>query len=529
MSVPFPGFLGPSYSLENRYASVERLVNWYLIANEAAQEESKFSFITQPCPGNAQFGTLPVPAPFNQPNRGLLEVRGKVFGVNGDTVFEMFSDGSYGALGGPATIANDGKPVSMSVNGNRQIFIASAGQGYVIDAIGGLNAIPIGDFLGASYSTAQDNYILNVIPNSNRFQISGTDADPVGNALVWSALNFQGLQGQADFLRAITSSRQYLRLFGYRRSQVWQDVGNNGIGGFPFASYNQTIIETGLGATFSVAKMGDSLMWIGEDERGQRACWHDASFSPQRASTFAVERAWQGYSSIDDAVAFPFIWMGHLFYQITFPSAVVDAFGNKTARTWLWDSTVSQLTGRNIWSERTYTPPSGVEQGRPELFHAYCFGKHLVGSGGGDSNPGAIYQYSNTAYTDIGIDPISGVQIASPMVYERVCPHLYEVDQNVVYNRITFEVARGVGLDGGVVPGTNPMLLLRWSDDGGNTFGTEYALPMGKIGEYVKRVYLNQLGYAPRGGGGRVFSVRCTDPVYNSLISAQLDFYGCAP
>lgn len=527
MSQPFPGFIGPSYELENKYASIERTVNWYLVANEAQQEESKFQYMFMPCPGNAQFGTLPVPAPFNQPNRGLIEVRGKCFGVNGNRVFEIFSDGSYGALGGPPTIADDGQPVSMVANGNRQIFIASAGKGYVIDAIGGLNEITTADFLGASFATFQDGYILTVVPNSNQNQISGSSSDPLGNALAWDAANVIVQAGQADFQRAIISSREYVRMLGHRRSQVYQNVGNQGIGGFPFQSYNETFIETGIAAPFSLAEMGDSLIWIGEDARGQRACWRDAAFQPQRISTFAVEQFWQGYSSIADAIAFPFIWQGHLFYQVTFPSAAVDSLGNKTPATWLYDATVSALKGRAIWTERAYMPQTGVQQGRAEVTHAFCFDRHLVGSSGTDGNPGAIYQYSNTADSDIGLDPITGAQISQPVVCDRICPHIYQLDQNIVYNRITFEVARGVG--NAVDPGQDPQMLLRWSNDGGENFGTEYAIALGRQGEYAKRVYMNRLGYAKRGGGGRVFWARCADPVFNSLVAAQLDFFACAP
>jgi len=524
MSINFDGFIGPSYQLDNSYAGIERLVNAFLIGNES-QEEGGWKFITQPCPGNQAFGQLPVPAPFNAPSRGLLEIRGKVYGVNGGVVFEMLADGTYVSLG---NVIDDGLPVSMVANGNNQVFIASGGNGYVIDSSGVLNHITTADFLGSSYATFQDGYILVLKPNSNQFQISGDDTTPVGDALIWSALNVSVQAGQADLLKAIISSREYVRLLGARRSQVYQNVGNNGIGGFPFQSYNQTFIETGIAAPYSLQDLGNALIWIGEDVRGQRACWLDRAFTPQRVSTFAVERWWQRYTRIDNAIAMSYIWQGHLMYQVTFPNAGLNALGNVISATWIYDVTLSELTGRPIWSERSYLVPGGglqdavsIAPGRAEVTHAFCFGKHLVGSNGTDGNPGAIYQMGMGVYTDCGADPISGAQITQPIVIDRISPHLTADNKRVIYNRIEFNLQRGVGLSGGTIPGEDPQILLRWSDDGGQTFGTEYQIPMGTQGNYTVWAYLNRLGYANH--GGRVFWVRMTDPVYNSLISASLD------
>jgi hypothetical protein len=456
MSVPFPGFVGPSYELTSRYASVERTVNWMLSANEDATGESKWRMALEPLPGNQAFCALPVAAPFNQPNRGLLELRGVLYGVNGTVVFSMNAAGVFTNIG---TVVSDGAPCSMVANGNGQIFVASAGLGYVIPPggrAGSLVSIPVdradGPLFGASYATFQDGYILVVTPNSNQFQISGSQDVPLGDATLWDAGNVSVQAGQQDLLSAIVSSREYLRLFGQRRSQIYYDAGSGGIGAFPFTSYNETFIETGCLAPFSIAEMGDMLVWIGNDARGMRACWADRVFQPQRISTFAVEQIWESYAKVSDAVAFFFLWRGHLLYQITFPSAYVNppASGfplgsapTYRSATWLYDSTVSALLGRHVWSERSYQTGLGYGVGRPELFHAYCYGLHLVGSGGADGNPGAIYQYA-----DVG-----------------------------TYNQ-------------------NPQLLLRWSNDGGNTYGPEQNVPLGLVGGYSQVVYWNRCGYS---------------------------------
>ena len=519
MSAPFQGFIGPSYTLANRYAAVERTVNWLLVANEAISEEKKFSFGFELAPGNQPFGILPVPGPFNQPCRGLIENRGMVFGVNGSVAFAMSQSGAYSNLG---LVANDFKPVSMVANGTGQVFIASAGFGYVIGGVPPhMDPITSTDFLGASYATFQDGYILVVTPNSNQFQISGTDDVPLGDATLWSAANISIQAGQADLLKAIISSREYIRLCGDRRSQVYYNVGANGIGAFPFQSYNETFIETGIAAAFSLANMGDSLIWIGQDSRGQRACWRDATFQPTRISTFAVEQLWQSYARIDDAVAFAYIWEGHLIYRITFPSAALS--GPVRSATWEYDATVSALVQRPIWTERSFLPSGGELTGRPELYHCFAYDRHLVASSGGDRNPGAVYQMAGAPLTDCAMDQ-AGDQVQQPIVRDRICPHQWVDNKRRIYNRIEFEGARGSGLDGSPTVGADPQILLRWSNDGGWTYGPEYNIPAGRIGQYGIRHYWNRCGYAR----DRVFWHRYTDPAYYAMTGAELDVTECA-
>jgi len=348
MSQPFAGFIGPSYQLSNRWAAIERCANWFLVPVESSYE-TKSRVVFDPFPGNRQFSALPLAPPFNQPCRGLLENRGAVYGVNGTCVYILLPSGAMQQLG---NIVSDGKPVSMTANGNGQIGISSAGRFWVFEPAGWAAEVPVGDkFLGSGVITFQDGYVIAVTPNSNQFQISGTDDIPIGDMRVWDAANVSIQAGQADNLRAVLSSREYLRLFGHRRSQVYQNVGSAGIGGFPFQSYNETFIETGLAAPFGLCDLGQSVVWIGEDARGQRAAWRDIAFQPQRISTFAVELAWGGYPTVEDATCFPFIWQGHLMVRFDFPSAqpVFDGAAQNGA-SWVYDDTASALLQRPIWT-----------------------------------------------------------------------------------------------------------------------------------------------------------------------------------
>lgn len=456
MSTPFAGFCGPSYYFTNKYAAIEDCINWYVVPVESAGAKSQMALSPSPC--NAAFSVLPVPAPFNLPNRGLLELRGRVFGVNGTQCFELKSDGTYVLIG---SVNSDDKPATMYANGNGQIFVGSAKKGYVIPPNplpGSLISLGVNpDFLGVSRGTFQDGYGLNIVPGTNEFQISGSSVTPLGDFTVWDAANIAVLAGQADLPQSILSSHEYIYILGSRRSQIFYNAGNQGQGGFPFVSYSDTFMETGISAPATLTELGDSVAWCGQDDRGQRAAWRsETRFQPQRISNFCVEQDWQSYYRVDDAASFAFIWRGHLLWQTTFPSAIKLDSGQLLGRTWVYDATASAVLQRPMWHKRSYQTYDGFVQQRPEMFHCFAFGKHLVGSNGVDGNPGAIYQYSDTTSID-----------STP----------------------------------------NPQLLLRWSNDGGETYGLEYNLPTGTVGEFSKRVYLNRCGY----GRDRVFWVRCTD------------------
>lgn len=484
MSIVFDGLCGPTYAYENQFAAVERCVNLYPVLNES-EGERKFRYELAESPGNAPFGTLPVHGPFNLPCRGMIgHSQWGLFMVNGNWLVHVTSAGVYDAawdlVGATGTL-----PVAMCFNGNSQLFIGTGfNQAYVLRVDTGiLTVISAGDYLCSNQATFQDGYILAVHNGAgplNLLQISGDAGTPVGDSTIWDPANISVQEGQNDGLQTLISSREYVRIFGSARSQVYYNAGANGLGGFPFQSYNETFIETGIAAPNSLSDLGDSLVWIGQDARGMRAAWRDFAFQPQRISTFAIEQIWQGYATVSDAIAFSFIWKGHLLWQITFPTANV---------TWVYDATVSQLSGKATWHERTFQTSGTNPQGaRPELFHAFCYGKHLVGSGGGDGEPGAVYQYADS-YEDHAV--IAGARTTVPTLPMRICPIISSMENRVLINRLRVAMQQGVG----TFTYQNPQLTLQVSRDSGNTYGPVYSAPLGGLAEFDRITYFNRLGY----------------------------------
>lgn len=65
----------------------------------------------------------------------------------------------------------------------------------------------------------------------------------------------------------------------------------------------------------------------------------------------------------------------------------------------------------------------------------------------------------------------------------------------------------------------DPQAMLRWSDDGGSTWGNEHWRSIGRTGKYKHRARWLRMGSAR----DRVYEVRVTDPVKAVIIDAQLD------
>jgi hypothetical protein len=535
MSTPLRGFTGPAYQYTNQYAAVEDCVNWYPTVNEQLGEE-QFQYSLDPSPVIQPFSTLPVPSTYQHDVRGMIAWNPfgggeKLYGVSGNIFWVMSSTGVQTTLG-TLSSGSAGIPVVLLPNANGQLLIID-GSNYVQCYVYNFNTSAFttitssAGFLGATNGCFQDGYALVLTNQSQQFQISGnaSPGPPVGDFTQWSAGNISILEGQADPLLNIISSREYVRIFGAKRSQVYYNAGAAGIGGFPFQSYNSTFIETGLEAVWSAEDLGDSLMWLGSDARGIRACWRDFGFQPQRVSTFAIEQIWATYPAgvLQTAVACSYIWKGHLFYQITFP---VNGAASFNGATWVYDATVSQLVGKNVWHRRTYL--GGGTFGRPELYHAYCYGLHLVAGGnpfsGGsspDGNVGAVYQYYDGTPTVAGLNyadcysPGGGVQDQVANVPIRVVPHISGSQNRFQLSRVRVNAQVGLG------PGT-AYLDLNVSSDSGNTYGPTHTASLGSPGTYNQYVqfhptcyFRGDLGVLKFSGQGQI--------VPFSLVSATYD------
>jgi hypothetical protein len=92
--------------------------------------------------------------------------------------------------------------------------------------------------------------------------------------------------------------------------------------------------------------------------------------------------------------------------------------------------------------------------------------------------------------------------------------------KRTIHDALQLDCETGVGLDGSV-QGSDPQVMLRWSDDGGHTWSSEHWLPMGALGNYGLRVIWRRLGVTTQ-IRDRVYEISGTDPIKINILAAEL-------
>ena len=367
-------FCGPSYTSQSVSADCQTTKNFYVETIESGQ--GKAGQVLYPTPGLAVFSTLP--AGNCRPN-GSLAINGRMFQAAGNTLYELFSNGTYIARG---IIGNDNLPVSMAAaqviagQGTPQLAIVSNGSLYVMNLLTNTWTIPAG-LAGTPFQIKYvDGYYILLCTNGV-FQFSiGLDATN------WPGIETQATTSYPDQTTAIASVHRQLFTQGLLKGTTYFNAGDNPI---PFDEVSGGDFEQGTGASWSLVPLDNTLFFIGANKEGAGVAWRLAGYTPQRISNHAIEYLWQNvYPTISDAVCYGYQDSGHTFYVCYFPTA------NKT---WVYDVATQMWHQREFWNSAT-----GQNTAHRSCSHAYCFGQHLVG----DWASGNVYQMSITQTMDFG-------------------------------------------------------------------------------------------------------------------------------
>lgn len=482
----FPGFVGPSYTLSSVDYDCQRSINLYPEFDEQRTGKDGEVAALIGTPGLTSLATIgsgPIRGiyysnpPLNGPSIGVLVV------VSGNSVYTVDQSWVATKIGQLQTSTG---PVSMADN-KIQMVIVDGSYGYYITLLTPTSVTQITStgFTGSNTVTYQDGYFIFVTPNSNQFYLSDL------NAITFNAPAVTGRNGNADNVVGFISVNRYLWLVGDRTTEIWFDSGqvNN-----PFQYTSGTFAQVGCAATYSVAKIANSVAWLGKDETGTGIVFLAQGYTPQRISTHAVEFAIQQYSTISDAIGFSYEENGHLFYFLTFPTANA---------TWVYDVVTK------MWHERAYSTLGLLGRHRANCYSFAFNTTHVVG----DYSTGNIYNMSSSVYSDNG----------NPLVRQRITPHLSKDMNRIIYHKFQLDCEAGIGIDG-TGQGTNPQAILQWSDDGGHTWSNEHWATLCPIGQTKQRTIWRRLGV----GRNRVFRLTITDPVKVFIMGAEIELEECA-
>jgi hypothetical protein len=528
--------LGSSYVIRSVNAADNRMVNLY---PEVIAEGGKEPAYLQRCPGLAlktTIGTGPI--------RGLWSLGNYLYVVSGNEFYRLDSNYTASTLNqvllqdGSLALLQDGSsillqnqstnligtisgvgPVSMTDNGT-QIFIAANPDGYIFNtATDTFAQITDPDFPGAVTVGYLDGYFVFNEPNSQRVWVTslldGLSVDP---------LDFASAEGSPDGLVSLIIDHREAWLFGTNSVEVWY---NSGDADFPLTRIQGAYNEIGCIAPYSVAKMDNSVFWLGADARGQGIVYRANGYQGVRVSTHAVEYAIQQYGNLADAVGYTYQQDGHTFYVLNFTNADT---------TWVFDA----ATGS--WHERAGFRNGDFKRHRGNC-HARFNGDPIIG----DYQNGRLYAFDLDVYSDAGATqkwlrswralPTGGNDL------KRTAHHTLQIDCETgvglngydLYDEVYLgtellqilqtENGEDIILDLDATTGANPQLMLRWSDDGGHTWNGERQVSMGRIGQYGTRAIFRRLGMTIK-LRDRVYEISGTDPVKVAIMGAELQLSG---
>jgi hypothetical protein len=116
---------------------------------------------------------------------------------------------------------------------------------------------------------------------------------------------------------------------------------------------------------------------------------------------------------------------------------------------------------------------------------------------------------------------VAPIPLQEPVEYlirrERWFPHIGQEQLRQFFSKLQIDLYAGNGISTG--QGSDPLLEIDWSDDGGHTWSDIHFVQTGAIGAFRTRAILRRMGSSR----DRVFRIACTDPVQWSIINGYLD------
>lgn len=463
------------FDVGNKSANVtaQQRVNLYA---ELKPEKDKTGLVLYRTPGTNLFNG---PNPGASPYRGVSRQIGDLcYGVKAGTFYEINNAGVETSRG---TINTTSGNVCITDNG-KQVLIVDGTNGYVYTiASTTLTQIASGNFPNGCTTCdfIGGFFIVDDPANNGRFWKSASY-----DGATWSATDFATAETNPDALVRVYVNQGVIHLFGTATTEFWYLSGGLD---FPFALIQSSPIQWGLGAKWSVARLGGRTVFLGSNEEGHVQIVRLNGFQPEVISSPEMDDLFDDFT-VSDAIGFTYMLAGHEFYEISFPTA---------GQTWLYDATTSAIAGLPVWSQLKSSGGRHIAQ-----FYINFQNRNLVT----DYASGNVYELKENVYTDNG----------ETIQWKVISKHVADETKNVSVGRLWVDMEAGVGLATG--QGSNPQVMLRYSKDGGHTWSAELWRSLGAMGKYLARLLWMRLGAAR----DWVFEISGSDPVKVAILNAGL-------
>jgi hypothetical protein len=466
MRVKIP-LIGPSY--KNRELPLSAQVTKNLFPEINPESKSITSLHT--FPGLKEFASL------SGIDRGLHVMSGVLFAVKGTTLSSVNSSGTDTTIG---TISGNTR-CGFADNGSQLVVVNGSTPSLYETTLESITDTDVVNPTVVAYLNAQ--FILD--------QNDGTDGEFITSQLVTTltAADFAATADKAeaeshpDDILAVVSYNQQVYFFGSETVEPWW---NSGVGSPPFDRVQGAVRPFGIAGKDAIAIADDSIFFLDNERVPQELI--GLQVKPIGNIPLGVE--WAGYSDVSDCIVLTFILDNQRFALYTFPT---------TDRSWMFHEPSGS------WAQLSY----GVDDARTRISsYAYVYGKHIVG----DHTNGKLYELDFSTFTD------NSNVIQRQRSTATIHGGLYGFPgAELFFDRVDFDVQTGEGLTTG--QGSDPQLMVRYSDDRGRTWSAENWYPLGEGGDYLKRVSLYQQGSSFE----RIYELTYSDPTKFAMFEAWAD------
>ncbi len=430
-----------SYRLDSLPASAQDLVNLYA---EPVPPGGRSEVLVRHTPGLADWGTTSGGKIW-----AMAIFNGALHSVSGGPTYAVYKHAIAGAGTDLGDLMSGGSVPFTMAKSSTQLVIVAQPEAYVVSTTGTITHITDADFPDVTSVCYIDGYFIFSKKNSDQYIWSA-----VLDATSYDALDIASAETVPDGLYRVFEHHNELWLFCSRSIEIHRSTGDPDQ---PFARQSGGLIEIGTHSGDSVAKVGDHLCWLGNDNRVYRA----EGYQAVPISTHAIEKEIERFGSIVSMQAFGMSYQGHEQYVLTLlGSPGVTLVYDLT--TGLWHKRSSGDYSAGVPDE--WTPNASIR----------WVEKCLVGSG--DAS-GDILALDQSIATENG----------TAMKCVATLPPLWADTEWAIMDRLELELE----------PGANASELevdLEYSDDGGFTWSTAVSRSMGTSGQRGKRVYWNRLG-----------------------------------
>jgi hypothetical protein len=374
-----PGVIGPSGTVYTVNADAERTINWFVEQPDGGASSKNPQGLLIPRPGLTPFATLGA-----GPVRGIFSQDGRCFAAGGSNLYEVFASGNValvGSIGSSQFGVNDVVTFASSGTQSNQLALTSFGQLYVLDLTTFTPAYTLTHVTSINFMQPCqtvvffDSDFIVLRQGTRQFYYSA-----LLDATTWDPLQVEEVSLFSDNLQQMAVSHETLWLFGSQHSLPYIDTGDADI---PYQPVSETVVEWGVSAPWSVAKMDNTLFALTGNENGRDQVMRINGYNFQRVSTFSSETFFNRAEGMDQSIGWCYTEAGHSFYHVYAPNMETS---------WVYDAATA------AWCERSQWNPK-VRRHYPHLgrCHTFAFGQHFVG----DRQSGTIYRQSLDLRTDM--------------------------------------------------------------------------------------------------------------------------------